>query len=438
MTQTQTTATPPPAGTRRLLTRMPVLPLLTIAFLTRVTVAALPITLLLTLAHTYGYARAGAVNGGYTLVLAFLAPLRARILDRWGTGRALVLMGATTMTLMTLVAISAAARWPWWTTLLLTIGAGSTTPPLNAALRASWRRLTTGPAQLKAVHSADSILEEAGFVLAPLTAGAAIALLGPTRAYEATVACYLLVVTAYLTAAHHYNLTRHPTTNTDVLHDPGRRRRKAWLGPLARPRIVAIMLPLFVMGTVFGGTGVLLPAYAQAHHATAWIGPLLAATSTGGVIGGLLYATTPWHQPLWQKYRLLTLGFALPACFLVLAHPLWLLALLLLLCGLFVTPLFINAFLLLDATATDDIRIEANTWVGASTDIANGIIAIIIGTLTAHQNFNTALLLLSCCATAGVVIALTSPRHDHPPAHAEPQPLPPLTGPATDHAPSPS
>ncbi|MFE5098083.1 MFS transporter [Streptomyces sp. NPDC056638] len=437
---TQTTAAPPQASTRQLLTRMPVLPLLTIAFLTRVTVAALPITLLLTLAHTYGYARAGAVNGGYTLVLAFLAPLRARILDRWGTGRALVLMGATTMTLMALVAISTATRWPWWTTLLLTIGAGSTTPPLNAALRASWRRLTTGPAQLKAVHSADSILEEAGFVLAPLAAGAAIALLGAGRAYEVTVACYLLVVTAYLTAAHHYRLTRHPTTSStdnNTEQETGTPRRKTWLGPLARPRIVAIMLPLFVMGCVFGGTGVLLPAYAQAHHATAWIGPLLAATSTGGFFGGLLYATTTWRQPLWQKYRLLTLGFAIPACFLVLAHPLWLLALLLVTCGLFVTPLFINAFLLLDATATDDIRIEANTWVGASTDIANGIVAIIIGTLTAHQNWNTALLLLSCCATAGVLIALASPRHDHPPAHADTQP--PLASPATGpHASSPS
>ncbi|WP_285566692.1 MFS transporter [Streptomyces sp. RTGN2] len=429
------TTTPPQTSTRQLLTRMPVLPLLTIAFLTRVTVAALPITLLLTLAHTYGYARAGAVNGGYTLVLAFLAPLRARILDRWGTGRALVLMGATTMTLMTLVAISTAARWPWWTTLLLTIGAGSTTPPLNAALRASWRRLTTGPAQLKAVHSADSILEEAGFVLAPLAAGAAIALLGAGRAYEVTVACYLLVVTAYLTAAHHYRLTHHPATTTK--QETGTPRRKSWLGPLARPRIVAIMLPLLVMGCVFGGTGVLLPAYAQAHHATAWIGPLLAATSTGGVIGGLLYATITWNQALWQKYRLLTLGFAIPACFLVLAHPLWLLALLLVVCGLFITPLFINAFLLLDATATDDIRIEANTWVGASTDIANGILAIIIGTLTAHQNWNTALLLLSCCATAGVVIALASPRHDHPPAHAGTQP--PLTGTTTGpHTASPS
>ncbi|MFE3144426.1 RHS repeat domain-containing protein [Streptomyces scopuliridis] len=43
------------------------------------------------------------------------------------------------------------------------------------------------------------------------------------------------------------------------------------------------------MGCVFGGVGVLVPAYTQHLNARAWTGPLLAAISTGGVIGGLLH-----------------------------------------------------------------------------------------------------------------------------------------------------
>ncbi|MFE3120380.1 MFS transporter, partial [Streptomyces niveus] len=73
------------------------------------------------------------------------------------------------------------------------------------------------------------------------------------------------------------------------------------------------------------------------------------------------------------------------------------------LAGLFVTLLFITALLLVDATATDDTRIEANTWVGASADIANG--AVTIGALVSAQRWDTALLLLSACATAGVITA---------------------------------
>ncbi|MGW6072025.1 MFS transporter, partial [Streptomyces anulatus] len=387
----------------RLLTRPPVRGLLTIAFLARTTSAVLPITLLLALAQSHGYTRAALVSGGYTFVIAFCAPLRGRLLDRFGAHRMLTVMSTVTALFLGLVACSIEFRWPWWTTLPLVIAATLSSPPLNAALRSSWRRLATDEAQLKAVHSADSVLEEAGFVLAPLAAGVTIALLGPRHAYEAAAACFITVTVLYLVAARRHQLGTTRATPSSKTSRPGRdvRRGRRWLGALAVPGMTAILLPLLVMGCVFGGTSVLVPAYIQHQHATFWLGPLLAATSIGGVIGGILYATTGWKAGLWRKYQLLTLGFTLPATLLFLARPLWLLASLLFLAGLFVTPLFINAFLLIDATTTDDTRVEANTWVGASTDIPNGIMAVIIGTLAEHHRWDTALLTLTCCAAAG-------------------------------------
>lgn len=85
-----------PTGVLHLLLRPPVRGLLTLAFLARTTAAVLPITLLLALAQAHGYARAAAVGGGYTLVLALCAPLRGRLLDRYGAHRMLTLMGAVT------------------------------------------------------------------------------------------------------------------------------------------------------------------------------------------------------------------------------------------------------------------------------------------------------------------------------------------------------
>ncbi|MGQ4715406.1 hypothetical protein ACUN22_17160 [Streptomyces anulatus] len=235
-----------------------------------------------------------------------------------------------------LVACSIEFRWPWWTTLPLVIAATLSSPPLNAALRSSWRHLATDEAQLKAVHSADSVLEEAGFVLAPLAAGVAIALLGPRHAYEAAAACFITVTVLYLAAARRHQLGTTRATPSSNTSRPGRdgRRGRRWLGALAVPGMTAILLPLLVMGCVFGGTSVLVPAYIQHQHATFWLGPLLAATS----IGGILYATLEWKAGLWRKYQLLTLGFTLPATLLFLARPLWLLASLLFLAGLFVTP----------------------------------------------------------------------------------------------------
>ncbi|MBW4717317.1 hypothetical protein [Saccharothrix obliqua] len=91
-------------------------------------------------------------------------------------------------------------------------------------------------------------------------------------------------------------------------------------------------------------------------------------------------------------------------------RPLWLLATLLVLSGLFVTPVFINAFLLVDSSIDERLRHEANTWVGASTDVANGIIAIAIGALVTGQKWDTALALLSGCAIAGLLIVLALSR----------------------------
>ncbi|MGI5461065.1 MFS transporter [Streptomyces sp. CA-249302] len=379
--------------------------LLAIAFLSRVTAAVLPITLLVGLAQTYGYGRAGIVNGSGTLVLALLVPLRGRVLDRFGHRRPLLLMAATATTLMSLAAVSVGLRWPWWSPLLFVVAASMTSPPLNAALRSSWRTLVDGQKELKTVHSADSVLEEAGFVVAPLAAGLAILVFGARHAYEVTVGCYVLVVIGYLVMARRWGLSR-PATGAAPVPADRRSVRRRWLGPLAEPRMLMILLPLLVMGCVFGGMGVYTPAYTEHVDAVAWLGPLLAAISVGGVVGGIAYGLVPWEADLWHKFRLLVLGFALPACFLFAARSLWLLAALLLCAGLFVTPLFINAFLLVDATVTDDVRNEANTWVGASTDIANGVIAMLVGALVAGQHWQTTRLLLSGCAFAGVLLAL--------------------------------
>ncbi|WP_043257895.1 MFS transporter [Streptomyces sp. Tu6071] len=412
MTPTPAAATPTPQAPSGwpVLARRPVAPLLALAFAARTTAAVLPIALLLALADRYGYARAGLVGGTTTLVLALLVPLRGRALDRFGHRHALLIMGTATMTLTATAAGSVAARWPWWTTLLLVLAANLTNPPLNAALRSSWRRLVTTPTQLKTVHSADSILEEAGFVVAPLTAGVLITWLGPVAAYESATALYLTVIALYLTAARLWGLTPTKPPAAQAGRSERARRAHRWLGPLAQPRIIGIMIPMLVMGTLFGGTSIYVPAYSQHEHATTLIGPLLAATSAGGVLGGLLYALLPTQRLApWTLYRLLTAGFALPACFLLAARPPWALALLLLLSGLFVTPLFITAFLLIDTHATDDVRTEANTWVGASTDVANGVVAAVIGALTAHNSFTTALTVLTACAALGLLTALLLP-----------------------------
>ncbi|MFF2375075.1 hypothetical protein ACFVUW_11910 [Streptomyces xiamenensis] len=151
---------------------------------------------------------------------------------------------------------------------LLAIGATISAPPLNAALRSAWRRLVTDHADLKAVHSADSVLEEAGFVAAPLAAGTAIAVLGPVPAYCASAGAYLTVLAISVAAARRHQLIPNTAPPPPTTHS---RRAHRWLGPLAQPRILLIMLPLLIMGCIFGGAGIYIPAYSQHHGLQALI-----------------------------------------------------------------------------------------------------------------------------------------------------------------------
>ncbi|WP_424216483.1 MFS transporter (plasmid) [Streptomyces sp. BI20] len=399
-------------GALGVLARPPIRGLLALAFLARTTSAVLPLTLLLALADAHGYARAATVAGGHTLVLALCAPLRGRLLDRLGARRALTGLGAACAVLLALVAVSVNAPWPWWTTLPLAVSATLAVPPLNVALRASWRRLAPDAEAAKVVHSADSLAEEAGFVSAPLAAGGLVLLLGPRHAYACAAAVFLLVLLRYLRVAHRHGLGARPTTAvataTTAARPPVVRRPLAQrlFGPLATPGVPAILPPLLVMGCVFGGAAVLVPARVQHEGAEIWLGPLLAALSVGGVVGGLVYAAVPWRADPWRRHRLLTLGFALPTALFVLARPLWALGLLLFLAGLTVTPLFVNAFLLVDATADDAGRHEATTWIGAAPDLAHGIMAAVVGSLVHSQRWDTALTLLSGCALAGALATL--------------------------------
>ncbi|MFB7763309.1 hypothetical protein [Streptomyces xiamenensis] len=98
------------------------------------------------------------------------------------------------------------------------------------------------------------------------------------------------------------------------------------------------MLPLLIMGCIFGGAGIYIPAYTSTTVWTPSSAPL-AALSAGGVTGGILYALLPTQcLPLWATYRLLTAGFALLAALLVFAQPTRLLAPVLAADGLFVPP----------------------------------------------------------------------------------------------------
>jgi hypothetical protein len=116
------------------------------------------------------------------------------------------------------------------------------------------------------------------------------------------------------------------------------------LGPIARPDLREILTPLVVMGTSFGLLAIAIPSDAAAHGNIAYAGFITASISAGGLVGGLIHGAATLRGSLWRQ-ALLSACFGVPALLLAFVRSPLLHALVLVIVGLSVTPLYINSFL---------------------------------------------------------------------------------------------
>jgi hypothetical protein len=87
-----------------------------------------------------------------------------------------------------------------------------------------------------------------------------------------------------------------------------------------------------------------------------------------------------------------------PLVFAFLADNPWALGALLTLAGLAVTPLYINAYLMMDAEIPDTAIHEANTWVPVGNNVGYVIGITIAASLLGRQNMNSALITITVLA----------------------------------------
>ncbi|MET3811050.1 MFS transporter [Arthrobacter sp. UYEF3] len=359
--------------------------------------------LLVALAHPYGFGTAAFVDGVYTLILACLGPLRSRIVDHLGQRKALLVMGVLSAVALGGVAFLVNVSAPWQLVLALVVIAGLVSPPLSAAVRVSWRQVVNPETdELKVVHSADSVITEVGFILGPTLAGLGFGYLGGAMTYTLAVAASIAGLVIFLAVAWAHTL-RIDGEEADAPPPREVTFLTRVAGPLADRRMLVILVPLIGMGFVFGGIGVFTPAYSEHLGIPQTSGIIIAMISVGGVIGGVIYGALPWRLGLWKKYVYLGLGFLIPSCFMAFGTNLWSLMLILPLCGLFVTPLYINAYLLVDSVIPLRMRHEANAWLGSGTDVANGISAIVVGTFISRQDWQGALWAIAGLAVIGIL-----------------------------------
>jgi MFS family permease len=344
---------------------------------------------------TGSYAAGGAVAGAYALANGITAPALGRLVDRRGQA-AVVLPGA----ILGALALVVFALLPVGTATLPAIAtaavAGAAFPPLGACLRTLWPALLDDdPARMHAAFALESAALEATYIAGPVLIAGAI---GAWSTAAATLTCAVLLVggTAAFTAhsaSRAWRATREPSTSR--------------AGALGASGVRTLMLVFFLLGATFGAVEVAVPVAAEAAGRAGAAGLLLGLWGLGSLLGGLAAARAGAPSDPVRRLTALLAALAGGHLLLVFTTGPTLLAGLLLIAGLALSPAIAAAYGLVDGLSPPGTVTEAYSWL--ATGIAAGLAAgaALAGALAESQGSGAAFAAAgAACAGAAVMGAL--------------------------------
>jgi predicted MFS family arabinose efflux permease len=225
---------------------------------------------------SYGFA--GVVLGVEAAGIALSAPLRGRLMDRYGSARVVppfVAVHAATLAALGFVR-------PSGLILALAVVLGLSAPSLVVGMRLEWQRLLGGDPRLEQAYAFESVAQVVLFVVGPLLAAGGIALVGPRATLVAAGAMMLLAGLAFARRAR-----RIPEPGT---HGTG-------LGPIRIPGVVTLVGAILLIDGSLGATEVAIVAFAEGRGEDALGGVLVAIFAASSALGGAIYGARSWRAP---------------------------------------------------------------------------------------------------------------------------------------------
>lgn len=357
------------------------------------------LSLILTLTvggRDYGFA--GLVMALFGLTIVLVSPFRAWMVDRYGPRRALPVMAASFAALVVAIAvIPDRSSVNDVAIALLAATAGACAPPLGVVMRTLWSVLVDDRGVLQTAYSLDGVAEELLYVTGPVIVGVIILVAAPAVG---------LLVSAGLVVA-----------GTGLfLQSPALRR---WPAPMVRsaprgqdsPRaeagtgraILALALVTGAVGLCLGGLGLVIVAFSRARHDPAAVAWIEAVLSVGSALGGLGYGAVTWRISARRRLVLLVTGLAVILIPAALSPNLLVLATLIGLAGVLVSPALATAYVLTDSLASPTARNRAGNWVNSGYNAGNSAGAVLSGQLIGRIPLSACLPVLAVPALLAVV-----------------------------------
>jgi hypothetical protein len=371
-------------------------PLVLAALLGRFSYAMGPLALVLFVQDATGsFARAGAASAATTLASGLLAPVRGRLLDRYGQARCLPLFAVVyAVALVGVVVVTRPGSTGAPATILLAGLAGVAAPPLGASMRVLWASLVgQGPA-LQTAYALDAVLEEVIFTLGPLVTTVAVTVVDPAAG---------LLTAAALGVAGTLAFVASPVSRAWA----GRQsERVGWAGAMAAPGLRVLVASLVGVGAAIGIWDIAVVAAGRDFGSLATGGLLFALVSAGSAAGGLAYGARTWRRPVGQRFVILLALLAVVCAPMAAAPGLVTLAALATLVGLLLAPLVSSAYVLATELAPPGTLTEAATWVLTANNVTAAAGMALAGAMVEGVGVGWTFAAAWACAAVALLVAL--------------------------------
>ena len=357
------------------------------------------LSLILTLtAGNRGYGFAGFVMALFGLTIVLVSPVRARMVDLHGPRRALPPMAVGFAAILIAIAVIPPSSGVNDVSIaVLAAAAGACAPPLGVVMRTLWSRLIDDRNVLQTAYSLDGVVEELLYVTGPVIAGVLLVAARPAVG---------LLVTAGLVVAGTGLFVRSPA----LRRWPAMAARPPSTTPDAAPGEVgagrAILAVAFVTGAIglcLGGIGLVIVAFSHSRHDPAAVAWIEAVLSVGSALGGLGYGAVTWRISAQRRLALLATGLVLILIPAALSPGLLVLALLMGLAGVLVSPALATAYVLTDSLASPQTRTSAGNWVNSGYNAGASAGAVLSGQLVGRIPLGACLPVLAAPAFLAIL-----------------------------------
>jgi MFS family permease len=374
-------------------------PLLLASLVGRLSNATGPLSVILFVqAETGSLAKAGAASAAIALASGLLAPVRGRLVDRYGQRRCLAPMALAFAAALTgLVAVAGPGPAAVAATVALAAAAGAVAPPLGASMRVLWVSLVGHGPRLQTAYALDAVLDELLFVAGPLLAGGLATLYRP----EAGV-----LATAGLTAAGTLGFVASPVSRAQAGSRADGAGRAGRAGALAGPGLRTLVLSLTGVGAAIGIWEIGLVGAAREAGAPEAASLSLAVWAAASGVGGLWYGARTWRWPAGQRYLALLALLVLACAPMAAAGSPLALGAVVAWVGLVLAPLESSAYVLAAELAPVGTLTESGTWLNTAINVTSAAGLAAAGALVDRAGVPATFAVACACTAAGLLVAL--------------------------------